>query len=134
MKPWQSKVTAPVDRMPVDEPGLLAIDDQVKGISFLMKQSPAFWRELGKRSPLIAQFRVPADDGSSWFVQVDAEGGRASLGLHPSPTVTWESDLEAMGAAFQGKILPGRVRIVGDFEEMRALFKAIAQTQIAGLS
>lgn len=133
MKPWQSKGTAPVESKAAQEPAPLSIGDQVKGIAFLMKQSPGFWRELGKRSPLIAQFRVPTDDRSSWFVQVDAEGGKASVGVHPSPTVTWESDLEALDAAFRGQILPGRVRVIGDFEEMRALFKAIAQTQIPGL-
>ncbi len=134
MKPWQSKTAAPVAKQPVGEPGALSVDDQVKGISFLMKQSPGYWRELGSRSPLVAQFRVPNDDRSSWFVEVNADGGRATLGVHPSPTVTWESDLEAMDAAFRGQILSGRVRVLGDFEEMRALFKAIAQTQIPGLS
>lgn len=134
MKPWQSKNAAPVAAKPAEAPGPLSAGDQVKGISFLMKQSPAFWRELGKRAPLIAQFRVPADEGNSWYVQVDANGGKASVGLHPSPTVTWESDRDAMVAAFTGKILPGRVRILGDFEEMRALFRAIAQTQIPGMA
>jgi hypothetical protein len=39
-----------------------------------------------------------------------------------------------MTAAFRGQILPGRVRILGDFEEMRSLFRAIAQTQLPGLA
>ena len=134
MKPWQSKTSAPVQKRPVGEDSTLSVDDQVKGISFLMKQSPSYWRELGSRSPLVAQFRVPTDDRSSWFVEVNADGGRAALGVHPQPSVTWESDLEAMDAAFRGQILPGRVRVLGDFEEMRALFKAIAQTQIPGLT
>lgn len=132
MKPWQSKTSAPVEKAPAAADDPISVDEQVRGISFLMRQSPSFWRELGSRSPMVAQFRVPQDERSSWFVQVDGDGGRAQLGVHPSPTVTWESDLEAMDAAFRGTILPGRVRVQGDFEEMRALFKAIAQTQIPG--
>lgn len=131
MKPWQSKSATPCkpsSRAP------LSMRDQVKGIAFLLKQCPAFWRELGKRTPLVAQFQVENQEDESWFVQVDDEGGKASVGLHPSPSVTWVSDLEAMSAAFRGQILPGRVRILGDFEEMRSLFRAIAQTQLPGLT
>lgn len=131
MKPWQSKSAAPSKAAPRAP---LSMQDQVKGIAFLLKQCPAFWRELGKRTPLVAQFLVPGTEGESWFVQVDAEGAKASVGQHPRPSVTWVSDLEAMAAAFQGQILPGRVRIHGDFEEMRSLFRAIAQTQLPGLA
>jgi hypothetical protein len=131
VKPWQSKATDAVALKAAPAP--ISVGDQVKGISFLMKQSPSYWQKLGARAPMVAQFRVPSDDASSWYVQVDAGGGQASVGLHPSPTVTWESDAEAMEAAFCGRVLPGRVRVLGDFEDMRALFRAIAQTQIPGM-
>jgi hypothetical protein len=134
MKPWQSKTSGAVAKKKSEGPGSLTVNEHVSGIGFLMKQSPSYWREMGKRRPMVAQFRVPTDEGSSWFVQVDEQGGRATVGLHPAPSVTWESDLEAMDAAFQGKILPGRIRVRGDFEEMRSLFAAIAQTQIPGHS
>jgi hypothetical protein len=76
---------------------------------------------------------VPNDSASCWYVEVDQKGGKCATGVHPLPTVTWESDLEAMDSAFRGSILPGRVKVIGDFEEMRSLFKAIAATQIPGM-
>ncbi len=131
MKPWQSKTTAPVPRPPERAP--FSVAEHVQGIALLLAQSQPFWRETGKKRPLVAQFRVPGDERSSWFVQVDGRGGAVSRGLHPAPSVTWESDLEAMQAAFGGKLLPGRIRVHGDFEEMRALFAAIAQTRVPGV-
>ncbi|MBI4816891.1 MAG: hypothetical protein HY791_11565 [Deltaproteobacteria bacterium] len=131
MKPWERAAKGAVQKK--DPTPALSVSNQVKGITFLMEKTQAYWSELGKKKRIVAQFLVPNDPASCWYVEVDPKGGKCATGVHASPTVTWESDLEAMDSAFRGSILPGRVKVTGDFEEMRSLFKAIAATQIPGL-
>lgn len=128
MKPWQTKTTQkdPVEAAPA---GPLATQQRVQAINALMAASTDFWRGIGKKQRQTCQFRVADADEESWFVVVDAEGGRATAGVHPSPVV-WSSDREALDAAFTGRLLEGRVRIEGDYELLRSLFKAIAQTSV----
>jgi hypothetical protein len=128
MKPWQT-----IGKADVDKPkSQLSCDEQVTAINHIMKSSPGFWQEAGKKRARVCQFSVREGDAdASWYVEVDASGGRAQKGTHPSAHVTWISDVDALRAAFKGTLLEGRVRVLGDFSVMREVFKAISQAKPA---
>jgi hypothetical protein len=127
MKPWQTKETAgqAVAKPPKRH---ASSDDRLRTWNAIMKASRAFFAEAGKRSARACQFKI--SDDASWYVVVDEAGGRAERGLHAAPVAIWESDREALEAAFAGKLLPGRIRIAGDYETLKQILRAIAQAPI----
>jgi hypothetical protein len=128
VKPWQTIGKSNVDK-PKSE---LTCDDKVLAINHIMSTHPGFWAEAGKKRPRVCQFDVKGERGDeSWYVQVDATGGSAKKGRHPEPTVIWISDVDALRSAFAGKLEAGRVTVLGDFDVMREVFKAIAHSKPA---
>lgn len=100
---------------------------RARALDVLFSATQRFWRRVGAARPRVCQFVVDGDAAKSWYLAVDADGGRARTGRHPAPDVVWESDAEALDALFSGRVLPGRVRVRGDFELVRETFVALAQ-------
>ena len=126
MKPWQTKTKSAEG--PATPARAATTDERVRTLDAILRAHRGFFAEAGRRAARACQFRVA--DGESWYVAIDADGGRAARGTHPTPSVVWSSDGEALDAAFRGALLPGRVRIEGDVDVLRAVLRAIAQAPI----
>jgi len=128
MKPWQTlntvvnKTDAQAPRPPV------AQDDRLLAINALMKASRRFWQGVGRAAPRVCQFDIR--DGITWFIEVDEDGGRAVVGAHKEPTVRWSSDQQALEAAFQGRLLPGRVQFEGQVQQLAEVLRALGDSSL----
>jgi hypothetical protein len=127
VKPWQTKTTAATVEAPARASTL---DDRLRALNAILRAGRSFFAEAGRRGARACQFQVSDATDESWYVVVDEHGGRAARGRHGAPSVTWASDREALDAAFHGKLLPGRVRIDGDYDVLRGVLRAIAQAPI----
>lgn len=126
MKPWQTKTQGMLP--PTARAGTL--EERLRAMNAILRAGRAFFAQVGRQGARVCQFRVSDAVDESWYVTVDEHGGRAMRGRCPTPTVTWASDREALDAAFRGTLLPGRVRIEGDSDVLRAVLRAIAQAPI----
>lgn len=129
MKPWQMKTSEAKGAIAAPQRAG-SLDERLRALNAILKAGRAFFAEAGRRGARACQFQVSDAAHESWYVVVDEHGGRAARGRHGAPSVTWASDREALDAAFRGTLLPGRVRIDGDYEVLRGVLRAIAQAPI----
>lgn len=130
MKPWALRAGASTEQgagvKSTTSVAPLPTARRVEVLDALFAAGATFWRAAGRARPRVCQFVVDGDAARSWFIAVDARGGRARMGVSDAPDVVWESDEEALAALFAGRILAGRVRVRGDFELVRETFAALA--------
>ncbi|MEM1008428.1 MAG: hypothetical protein AAGJ35_05435 [Myxococcota bacterium] len=65
----------------------------------------------------------------SWFIQVNAEGGKAEVGLHQQPQVVWKSSSDVLEKTFKGVVpSPEELEIQGNLDILKQLFTALHQS------
>lgn len=102
------------------------LDEQLKGFNLLFASRSQFWQAAGRTQPRICQFLVTDEPDHNWYVQLDADGGRAVRGVHENPDVVWRSSRDALDAVFSGTFDPAQVQIEGDFQTMREIFVGLS--------
>ena len=97
----------------------------IAALNLAFERRKAFWVHVGQTRSRACQFVLTGAD--DWYLEVTASGGRAVLGSHPRPDLTWTSDAAALISVFEGKTPtpPNRVRVEGDFTILKEIIHSL---------